>query len=440
MSDPFFNAGMLGEGSCGTTSHVSRRTLLKALGVAGVSSWLTPLAGWLARAEESAPSGKPARSVILLWLAGGPSQLETFDPHPDSKIAFGTRAIPTALKGIQLAAGLEQTAGMLGDIALVRSVVSREADHERAVYNMKTGYRPSPTVVHPSIGAVICHETEDQGVDIPRHISILPDQWPSRGGYIGARFDAFQVQDPQGPIQDVHARVGVERMDQRMKDLAVVERQFQRGRPLELDQSTTLHQLSMARAMQIMSSGQLRAFDVGEASAAQQAAYGDTPFGRGCLAALRLIEVGVRCVEVTLGGWDTHVNNHELQGKRVQVLDPAFSALMRDLKERGLLDSTVVLCGGEFGRTPKLNAVGGRDHWPYGFTVALAGGGIRGGQVLGSTDPEGVSKEPEHPVSVQDLHATIQHVLGMNPDKELITPVGRPLALSEGRVIRELVG
>jgi uncharacterized protein (DUF1501 family) len=419
---------------------MSRRTLLKALGVAGASSWLTPLAGWLARAEEQAPSGKPARSVILLWLAGGPSQLETFDPHPDSKIAFGTRAIQTALKGVQLAAGLEQMAGMLGDMALVRSVVSKEADHERAVYNMRTGYRPNPTVVHPSIGAVICHETEDGGVDIPRHISILPDQWPSRGGYMGAQFDAFQVQDPRGPIQDVHARVATGRMERRMADLEVVERAFLRGRPVNLDHSTTLHQLSMSRAMQIMSSDQLKAFDVGEASALQRAAYGDTPFGRGCLAALRLIEVGVRCVEVTLGGWDTHVNNHELQGKRVGVLDPALAALMRDLKERGLLDSTVVLCGGEFGRTPQLNPVGGRDHWPYGFTVALAGGGIRGGQVLGSTDPEGESKEPENPVSVQDLHATIQHVLGVNPEKELITPVGRPLALSDGRVLRELVG
>lgn len=440
MSDLFLRAGMMGEGSCRAASHLSRRTLLKAMGAVGVSSWLTPLAGWLARAEEGAPSGKPARSVILLWLAGGPSQLETFDPHPDSEIAFGTRAISTALKGVRLAAGLEQTAGMLGDIALVRSVVSKEADHERAVYNMKTGYRPNPTVVHPSIGAVICHETADAGVDIPRHISILPDQWPSRGGYMGAQYDAFQVQDPQGPIQDVHARVGGERVERRMADLAVVEGQFQRGRPLDLDQSTTLHQLSMERAMRIMSSDQLKAFDVGEASMLQRAAYGDTPFGRGCLAALRLIEVGVRCVEVTLGGWDTHVNNHELQGKRVQVLDPAFAALIRDLKERGLLDSTVVLCGGEFGRTPKLNAVGGRDHWPYGFTVALAGGGIQGGQVMGGTDPEGESKEPENPVSVQDLHATIQHVLGMDPGKELITPVGRPLALSDGRVLRELVG
>jgi uncharacterized protein (DUF1501 family) len=424
---------------CGTADHFTRRTLLKTIGAAGVSAWLTPVATLLARAEEQAPKGKPARSVIILWMAGAPSQLETFDPHPNSKIAYGTKAIKTALSGVQIADGLGHVAELMGDLSLVRSMVSKEADHERAVYNMKTGYRPDPTVVHPSIGAVICHELGDDGMDIPRHISILPDQWPARGGYFGAQFDAFQVYDPQGPIQDVTPLVSSERLDQRMNDLAVVEQAFGRGRPATLDETTTLHRLSMARALKIMSSDQLTAFDVNQAPAAQRAAYGDTPFGRGCLAALRLIEVGVRCVEVTLGGWDTHVNNHELQAKKVQVLDPAFAALIRDLKDRSLYDSTIVLCGGEFGRTPKLNPVGGRDHWPYGFSVALAGGGIRAGQVLGSTDPTGESKEPEQPVRVQDLHATIQHALGLDPAKEQITPVGRPLALSDGRVIRELL-
>jgi len=427
------------EHGCGTADHFTRRTLLKSLGAAGLSTWLTPIATMLARAEEAAPRGKPARSVIILWMAGAPSQLETFDPHPDSKISYGTKAIKTALPGVRIAEELKHVAEIMGDVSLVRSVVSKEADHERAVYNMKTGYRPNPTVVHPSIGAVVCHELSDDGLDIPRHISILPDQWPARGGYLGAQFDAFQVYDPQGPIQDVTPLVTPARMDQRMNDLAVVEKAFGRGRPANLDTSTTLHQLTMARALKIMSSDQLAAFDVKQASTAQRTAYGDTPFGRGCLAALRLIEAGVRCVEVTLDGWDTHVNNHKLQADRVKILDPAFAALIRDLKERDLFDSTIVLCGGEFGRTPKLNAVAGRDHWPYGFSVALAGGGMRPGHVIGSTDPEGESKEPENPVTVQDIHATIQHALGIDHEKELITPVGRPLALSDGKVIRELL-
>lgn len=427
------------EVGCGAASHLTRRTLLKTIGAAGLSAWLTPVAQLLARAEELSPKGKPARSVIILWLAGAPSQLETFDPHPGAKIAYGSKAISTAQKGVMVGEGFQQVAGMLGDITLVRSMVSQEADHERAAYNMKTGYRPNPTVVHPSIGAVVCHELGDPGLDIPRHISILPDQWPARGGYLGAEFDAFHVYDPKGPIQDVSSNVPKDRLDKRLADLSVVEGAFGRGRPASLDTTTTLHQMTIARALKMMSSEQLTAFDVNKAPASQLAAYGDTPFGRGCLAALRLIESGVRCVEVTLGGWDTHVNNHELQAGKIKILDPAFAALIRDLKARGLLESTVVLCGGEFGRTPKLNPVAGRDHWPYGFSVALAGGGIRPGWVMGATDPEGEKKAPDQPVRVQDLHATIQHALGIDPEKELVTPVGRPLALSDGRVIRDLL-
>jgi uncharacterized protein (DUF1501 family) len=195
----------------------------------------------------------------------------------------------------------------------------------------------------------------------------------------------------------------------------------------------------MQRALKLMGSEQLAAFDVKQAPASQRAAYGDTPFGRGCLAALRLVEKGVRCVEVTLDGWDTHVNNQELQRKKLAVLDPAFAALIRDLKDRGLFESTIVLCGGEFGRTPKLNPFEGRDHWPYGFTVAMAGGGIRRGYVHGATDPEGENREPKDPVRVQDLHATLLQGMGINPEKEIRTPVGRPLALSDGVVIDRLL-
>jgi len=426
-------------GECGSPQHLSRRTLLKWAGASGIG-WMTPLSRILAREAEVAPRGKPARSVIILWMAGAPSQLETLDPHPGSKIAHGSKAIGTALSGVRIGDGLPRLAEALGDVTLVRSVVSREADHERAVYNMKTGYRPNPTVVHPSIGAVLCHELDDAGMDIPRHISILPDQWPARGGYFGAQFDAFQVQDPKGPVQDVANDVPKDRIVRRMADLSVVEKAFLKGRPPDLDPATTLHRLTMARATKLMGSDQLTAFDVKLAPASQLAAYGDTPFGRGCLAALRLIERGVRCVEVTLDGWDTHVNNHELQRKKIGVLDPAFAALIRDLKDRGLFESTVVLCGGEFGRTPKLNPLEGRDHWPWGFSVAIAGGGFRRGHVHGSTDLEGESKEPSEPVTVQDLHATVLHSLGIRPEKEIKTPIGRPMALSDGQVIAGLLG
>jgi hypothetical protein len=188
----------------------------------------------------------------------------------------------------------------------------------------------------------------------------------------------------------------------------------------------------------MMSSEQLRAFDVNLESARLRSDYGDTPFGRGCLAARRLIEVGVRCVEVTLSGWDTHADNHKGQRDQAAILDPAFSTLIRDLKERNLLARTVVICAGEFGRTPTINRLGGRDHWPNGFSVVLAGGGLRRGFVLGSTDPEG-RREPTEPVSVADIHATVLSAVGIDPGRIMTSPIGRTVRLSEGQPLRRLL-
>lgn len=398
-------------------------------------SWLTPVGRLLA--EQAERTWQPAQSIILLWLDGGPSQLETFDPHPGTKIAGGTKAIATAVPGIQLAEGYEQLADQIGRISLIRSMVSKEGDHERGTYLMKTGYRPDPTVEHPSIGAICCHELPVGRTDIPRHISILSDKWPSRGGYLGGEYDAFQVGDPKGKLPDVTSPVPPERERARVQNLDVVERAFARGRRGRVE--STLHRETLARARTMMTSEQLRAFDVSQEPAAVLAEYGDTPFGRGCLAARRLIEVGVRCVEVTLGGWDTHVNNHEIHRSRAKVLDPALAALLRDLSRRNLLDRTVVLCCGEFGRTPKVNPLGGRDHWPGGFSLAIAGGGLRGALALGQTDPEGL-KDPVRPTTIEDIHATILTALGLDPARENTAPAtGRPIKLSAGKPIRELL-
>jgi len=432
--NPFAN---FAEDGCGTAAHLSRRTLLKVAGLTSIA-WLTPLAELLALEAEKAPKGKPPRSVILLWLSGGPSQLETFDPHSGSKIAYGTQSIHSAVPGLDLAKGLQQTAALMGDVTLIRSMVSKEGDHERAVYNIKTGYRPNPTLVHPSIGAVICHELPNPAAEIPSHISILPNQWPARGGYFGANLDAFQLGDPNQPIADVATKIPESRQKDRLASLSVVENAFSQGRLVNLEQNKTLHNASIASARRMMTSDQLKAFDVSLASRSERAAYGDSPFGRGCLAAVRLISAGVRCVEVTLDGWDSHVNNHQTQAKRVATLDPAFAALIADLKKRGLFEHTIVMCGGEFGRTPKLNGVDGRDHWPTGFSMVLAGGGFRRGYVHGATDPEGLKADPTSPVRVEDIHATVQSMLGIDPEKEIKTPVGRPIALSDGKVIKEL--
>lgn len=428
--------------------RANRRTALQWAGwnAAGwaAAGWLTPVAESLALAEEQSRSGRP-RSVILLWLAGGPSQLETFDPHPGKSIAGDTRAIDTAAPGVRIAADYEQVAAEMQSIALVRSVVSKEGDHERATYNLMTGFRPVPALVHPSLGAIVCHQLQDR-VEIPRHVSILDTPWPARGGFLGDQFDAFQIDDPVRPIPDVRPRAPELRAKQRVDDLLnVVEGAFSRGRMKKLDEGKTLHGLSVQAALRMMSSEQLAAFDVSQESASLRAEYGDSAFGRGCLAAVRLIGVGVRCVEVTLRGWDTHANNHSGHTQQAKLLDPAFAALLRDLRRRDLLDQTIVVCCGEFGRTPRINPAGGRDHWPHGFTVALAGGGIRGGTVVGATNPEPKLDEKNReqdlaqPVKVERVHATILQALGIDFRKQHPTPIGRPMSFSEGSVIDELL-
>jgi hypothetical protein len=422
--------------ACGTADHFTRRSLLKAGGLL----WLTPLSDLLALNAENAPDpGAPAKSIILLWLAGGPSQVDTFDPHPPSSPIHGPKAIKSAAKNIQLATGFEQTAELMNDISLIRSVVSKEGDHERAFYNIKTGYRPNPTVAHPSVGAIVSHELAGNGIDIPAHVSILPNQWPGRGGHLGARFDAFQIGDPGKPVPDITTNIPEKRQQKRLDSLSIVENAFAQGRPAHLDSEITLHADTMQKGRRMMTSEQVKAFDISNIPDSDRAPYGDTPFGRGCLAAVRLVEAGVRCVEVTLKGWDSHINNAESQAARVKTLDPAFAALIRDLKARGLFNDTVVLCGGEFGRSPKLNGLDGRDHWPHGFSIALAGGGLTGGKVIGATDPNAEKKDPEDPVAVADIHATVQHTLGIDPDTVLMTSVGRPIALSEGKILHQLL-
>ncbi len=412
-----------------------RRRFLQLAGLAG-AGWLTTISEILAHRAEGRAPREPAQSVILLWLAGGPSQLETFDPHPGAAIAGGTTAIDTAVRGMQLAAGLARLAEQMADVSLVRSLVSKEGDHERGTYLVKTGYRPNPTLVHPSLGAICCHRLPVGNTEIPRHISILPNQWPARGGFLGNCYDAFKTSDPAEPVPDVVSRISAERQTARRQDREFVDRVFAQGRSRQT--VAVQHGQMIEQAQSMMTSAQLRAFEISDEPVAVRAKYGDTPFGRGCLAARRLVEQGVRCVEVTLAGWDSHANNHGTHAQLLQILDPAFAALIQDLRERELLDRTVVLCGGEFGRTPRINPLDGRDHWPHGFSMALAGGGLRGGQVIGETDPEG-GKHVADPRGVADIHATVLSALGIGPADEEISPAGRPVKLSEGAVIESLL-
>lgn len=423
------------EGACGSIDHWSRRRLLKAAGLSSFS-WLTPLANQLSFAAEKQDREK---SVILVWLQGGASQLETFDPHPGKKIAYGGKAIKTPVKGMMLGERLVQTAELAKDFSLVRSLVSKEGDHSRATYNIKTGYRLFQGLQHPSIGAVICHEIPDSTLDIPNHISIVPSGNAGKGGYLGAHYDAFQVGDPNSPVPDVRSRVSEKRTKARLESLSILEQSFAKGRLANLDQERTQHVTNLTRAQRMMTSDQLKAFDVSQEPKATQEPFGNTPFGRGCLAAVRLVAAGVRCVEVTLGGWDTHIDNHKFQHQAIDKLDPALAHLIKELKARDLYDDTIVVCATEFGRTPMFNVADGRDHWPHGFSALIGGGGIKGGQIVGATDPFGEKSDPADAVDVEDLHATIYQALDIDFDYELETPINRPIPISEGHPVRQLL-
>jgi Protein of unknown function (DUF1501) len=438
------------EAGCESWWNFHRRRFLRggAMATGGLLSqgMLTRIAERLSIASEVKNNEKlGAKSLILLWMQGGPSQLETFDPHAGSKIGGETKAIETSVPGLQIASTLPRTAEIMHQATLVRSMVSKEGDHERATYNMKTGWRPDPTLIHPSIGSVICHQTENN-IEIPRHVSILSGQWPSRGGYMGSVFDAFKTGDPKDPLPNLKSYTDKKVFETRLDDLRnVVESEFRRGRLRDLDKNKTLHESSTARATTMMASEQIKAFDIALEPSSVIESFGDNSFGRGCLAAIRLIEQGVRCVEVELSGWDSHVENYSLQSGRCKILDAALHSLIVQLEERGLLEKTIVMCGGEFGRTPSINVADGRDHWPTGFSTFLAGGPFRPGHVHGQTIDELIPTGADpltgvhDAVRIEDLHATLLHSFGVDFSKELQTPIGRPLRLSAGRIIESLL-
>ena len=302
---------------------------------------------------------------------------------------------------------------------------------------LHTGYRPEPTLVHPSIGSIAIHERPNELVEIPQFVSLGDANFPPRGGFLGDRYDAYRIFKPGEQGQNLKALVDQPRQDRRLSNLELVSRSFLRGRKTKVDQ--TLHQHTVDAALRMMTSEQLKAFSVESEPAGLRDAYGDNPFGKGCLVARRLIEVGVRSIEVAMQGFDTHAKNHEGQAARARTLDPALATLLKDLADRDLLQSTIVLVTGEFGRTPNINPLGGRDHWPTGFSCLLGGGGIPGGLLIGETDPEGLKAQPKDPIEVADLYATILDRLGVDYAKEVITPIGRPMKFCAGRPIDRLI-
>lgn len=415
-----------------SAQNPGRRDVLGMMAAMGLS---LAVPGMSARAAAKRRDERP-KSLITLWMNGGMSQLESWDPHPGSPTGGEVNAINTTMKGVQISEFLPQMAEQMHEVTLIRSLTSLEGDHARGAAYVKTGYRLEPTLVYPSLGAIAAKTLQSDAVEIPQHVSLGANNFFPRGGYLGNEWDAFRVFDPGRSLTNLRAGVSDSRLDKRVKGLDVLSEQFVKGRPTA--DRDTLHRDTVLRALKMMSSEQLRAFELDDEPKAVKSAYGDTRFGRGCLVARRLVEVGVRAVEVSLNGFDTHVDNHNGQKTQAEILDPAFATLMKELREKDLLESTIVLCISEFGRTPIINGAGGRDHWPHWFSCVISGGGFRAGQVIGET-PDSVVQEagakhkPKDPLTVPKLYATIMHAMGINWDEEIITPIGRPIRFADDK-------
>jgi hypothetical protein len=411
---------------------LDRRGFLRgiALGAAGLSSVsFTDLMAL--QAEELR---KRQRACILLWMAGGPSQFETFDPKPGTAHGGDATAIASAVPGITIANGWEKTARVMGDIALVRSMTNKEGNHQRATYQLHTGYAPTGTVKHPHIGCVAANELGDPKFDLPHIVSI---GGPTIGaGMLGVALEPFVVRDPGQPPANVVPAVSRPRFARRLNLLHALEHSgFERtgGADRVKDHTATYRQ-----TMSMVLSPRMHAFDLSGEDPKVRVGYGTSAFGQGCLLARRLVQAGVTFVEVRSNGWDHHEQIKERIGKLSHEVDPAFAALISDLKSRGMLDKTLVVWMGEFGRTPKINPRAGRDHFPRVFNVALAGGGIKGGQVIGASSADGTEVK-DRPVAVTDLLASLCHALKIDPTKENMSPLGRPIKIVEGgKVVKEL--
>ncbi|OJW12332.1 MAG: hypothetical protein BGO49_20975 [Planctomycetales bacterium 71-10] len=418
---------------------VGRRGFLRAMGLGaagmvaggvaplGLSDLLTLRADELRRQQ---------RACILLWMAGGPSQLETFDPKPGVENGGGTKAIETSVPGISIAQGWEKLAGSMDDVALIRSMTNKEGNHQRADYQLHTGYTPTATLRHPNIGCVAAAELGESAFDLPHMVAI--GGATAGAGYLGAAYEPFMIPNVQRPPDNAQARVPADRFQRRLGLLNRLEKVgFEQAGGSDRVRD---HRALYAQTSKMVLSPRMKAFDLEQEPDPVRDAYGRTPFGQGCLLARRLVEAGVTFVEVRCGGWDTHVQNNEKVANLAGQVAPGFATLIQDLKTRGMLDRTLIVWMGEFGRTPKVNPTAGRDHFPRVFNVALAGGGVKGGQVVGASSADGTEIK-DRPVTVPDLMTSICKSLGVEAAKEYQTAIGRPMKIVDGgKPVDELFG
>jgi hypothetical protein len=436
----------------GRSESLSRRDVFKlaAAGFAGYS-----MSGWIERlAADTASNPQRKKSCILLWMSGGPSQMDTFDLKPGHANGGPYKEIESAVPGIHISEHLPRLAAHMEDMVLIRSMSTKEGDHTRATYYLRTGYLPQGPIQYPPLGSLVSKELGSDEAALPNFVSIAPYRIFSPAAYtpgflgplyaplvvgdVGLNFAQGQGRQPNYDealkVQDLGATVPTEQVDARIELLKDLEADFGSSHK---GVSPRSHQTAYDRAVRLMKTDAAKAFNLEEENSSARDAYGRSLFGQGCLLARRLVERGVPFVEVSLGGingnalgWDTHANNFDTVKGLSAVLDQAWATLMDDLKERGLIDSTLIVWMGEFGRTPKIARGNGRDHWPNSWSTVLAGGGIRGGQVIGKTSASGEGID-ERPVSVPDFVSTVCHALGVNPKKQNDSNVGRPIRVAD---------
>lgn len=388
-----------------------------------------------------------AQSIIHIFLPGGFAAQETFDPHPLAPLEYRgpLNSIKTSIPGICFSENLKQTAKIANKLTVVRSMTHGEAAHERGVVSMFTGYRPSPALEYPSFGSVISHEFGGKNglppyVCIPQKITNNGSD-PADTGFLSKQFGPFSLgSDPASPnfkVRDLNINVDTERFARRRSILETIDNHFKSIESSDaLDSMDSFYQ----KAYELISSPDARnAFDLNKESLKVKESYGLTQAGQRLLMARRLVESGVRFVSVTYGGWDMHTNIGNQINKQLPSFDQAYAALISDLDQRGLLDSTLVMVSSEFGRTPKINKDGGRDHWPRVFSVVFAGGGFKRGFVYGSSDATGSDVE-DNPLTVENLAATLYNQIGIDPNKQLMASGGRPVSIvKNGQIVSDLL-
>jgi hypothetical protein len=405
-------------------SHAASVAALSSCGVDFTNSILA----------NAADMKKKTRSVILLWMGGGPSTIDLWDLKPGASTGGPFKPISTSADGIQICEHLPLLAQQMHHFSIVRSMSTREADHMRGRYYMHTGYVPNPSIEHPSYGSVVSHELINSipELEIPAFVSV---GGASLGpGFLGATYAPFVV-DSNGNIRDLNGSIDQTRMFDRLKMLETIENNFITQRQgVALD-----HKKVIDKTVKLMTSKQMDAFKVSKESQEVREKYGNTGFGRGCLMARRLVEVGVPFIEVDLGGWDNHANIFTtLQNQKLPEMDKAISSLVSDLDSRGLLDTTSIVWMGEFGRTPNINGNGGRDHWARSWSVVVGGGGFKRGVVVGETNSDGKEVVSE-PYSAQDLMASVLKSADISLETTFTSKSGRPMKIANaGKVIKEL--